>query len=147
MSLFDILFPEQAQAEHLRTLAETSRRQLAMQSSRQYSEEMERRKVIRLNSKTDDRVAELELEVAQSALVIEALLTLLEEKNLITREELRERSAQIDAADGVVDGRITPTQDKPFVPKREWPVRTSAQPPSISPARPPGGSGSGPRSH
>ena len=146
MSLFDILFPEQAQAEHLRTLAETSRQQLAMQSSRQYSEEMERRKAIRLNSKTDDRVAELELEVAQSALVIEALLTLLEEKQLMTREELRERSAQIDAADGVIDGRITPAQDKPFVPKRDWPVRTSVPPPSISPARPRDGTGSGPRS-
>lgn len=145
MSLFDIIFPEQAQAEHLRTLAETSRQQLAFQRSKQYSEEMERRKAIQLNFTSGARIAELELEVAQSALVIEALLTLLEEKKLITREELRECSAQIDAADGVIDGKITPAQEKSFVPKKEWPVKTSAQPPSISPARPPGASGSGRR--
>ena len=138
MSLFDILFPEQAQAEHLRTLAETSRQQMAMLSARQYAEDLERRQAIRLNSKTDDRVAELENELAQSALVIEALVTLLEEKKLVTREELRARSAEVDAVDGVADGRITPAAEKPFEPKRKWPARTSAPPPSISPARPPG---------
>lgn len=139
MSLFDFLFPEQAQAVHLRELAANSHQQAAALRAQQYAAEKKQREVVRLNSKTDDRVIELENELAQSALVIESLIHLLEEKKLISREELRQRASEIDAADGVIDGKITPAAEKPFIPNREWPARTSAAPPSISPSRPAGG--------
>lgn len=121
MSLFDFLFPEQAQAMHLRQLANNNGQQIAMMRSQQYTEQLRQKQAVRLNTKAEDRVKELEIELAQSALVIESLISLLEEKNLVTREELKQRTSQIDAADGVVDGRITPPEEKPFVPKRGWP--------------------------
>jgi hypothetical protein len=121
MSLFDFLFPEQAQASYLRQMASSNAQQVAMLRSQQYAEDLRKKQAVRLNSKTEDRVKELELELAQSALVIESLISLLEEKNLVTRQELKQRTSQIDAADGVIDGRITPPEDRPFVPKRDWP--------------------------
>jgi regulator of protease activity HflC (stomatin/prohibitin superfamily) len=121
MSLFDFLFPEQAQASYLRQMASSNAQQVAMLRSQQYAEELRKKQAVRLNSKAEDRVKELELELAQSALVIESLISLLEEKNLVTRQELKQRTSQIDAADGVIDGRITPPEDRPFVPKRDWP--------------------------
>jgi hypothetical protein len=125
MSLFDFLFPEQAQAMHLRELAATNSQQIAMLRSQQYNEQMRTKHAVRLESKADTRVKELELELAQSALVIESLISLLEQKNVLTREELKQRTAQIDAEDGVVDGRITPAEERPFVPKRRWPGQPS----------------------
>lgn len=121
MSLFDFLFPEQAQASYLRQLASNNAQQTALMRSQQYTEQLRRKQAVRLNTKAEDRVKELEIELAQSALVIESLISLLEEKNLVTREELKQRTSQIDAADGVIDGRITPPEERPFVPKRDWP--------------------------
>jgi len=152
MSLFDFLFPEQAQASYLRQLASNNAQQTALMRSQQYTEQLQRKQAVRLNTKAEDRVKELEIELAQSVLVIESLISLLEEKNLLTREELKQRTSQIDAADGVVDGRITPPEEKPFIPQAGLAglgeaVRTSAPPPLISPARPRDGTGSGLRSH
>lgn len=121
MSLFDFLFPEQAQASYLRQMANSNAQQTAMLRSQEYTEQLRRKQAVRLNTKAEDRVKELEVELAQSALVIESLISLLEEKNLVTRDELKQRTSQIDAADGVIDGRITPPEEQPFVPKRDWP--------------------------
>lgn len=121
MSLFDFLFPEQAQASYLRQMANSNAQQIAMLRSQEYTEQLRRKQAVRLNTKAEDRVKELEVELAQSVLVIESLISLLEEKNLVSREELKQRTSQIDAADGVVDGRITPPSEQPFVPKRNWP--------------------------
>jgi len=121
MSMFDFFFPEQAQAMHLRTIAESGRSNSLYVRSKQIAENNLQRQALRLRSKTDERVAELEKELGQSALVIEALITLLEEKGVVARDELKVRVADIDSADGVVDGRITPSEKKPFTPAREWP--------------------------
>ena len=121
MSLFDFLFPEQAQASYLRQMANSNAQQIAMQRSQEHAEQLRRKQAVRLNTKAEDRVKELEIELAQSALVIESLISLLEEKHLVTREELKQRTSQIDAADGVIDGRVTPPEERPFVPKRDWP--------------------------
>lgn len=121
MSLFDFLFPEHAQASYLRQMANSNAQQTAMLRSQEYTEQLRRKQAVRLNTKAEDRVKELEVELAQSVLVIESLISLLEEKNLVTRDELKQRTSQIDAADGVIDGRITPPEERPFVPKRDWP--------------------------
>jgi len=121
MSLYDFLFPEQAQAYYLGQIASNNAQQAAILNSRQYTEKLRKKHAGQLGTKVEDRVKDLEMELAQSALVIESLLSLLEEKSLITREELKQRTAQIDAEDGVIDGRITPPDKRPEVPKREWP--------------------------
>lgn len=121
MSLFDFVFPEQAQAVHLRTLAENSQREAMSRRAAETAERLQMRQVSRLNSKSDDRIGKLENELAQSALIIESLVALLHEKGVVSRDELKERVARIDAEDGVIDGKITPASEKPFVPKRDWP--------------------------
>ena len=67
----------------------------------------------------------MQKELEQSALVIESLISLLEEKEILTRQECQLRIAQIDSEDGVVDGRITPEHERqnhpPVSPKRDWP--------------------------
>ncbi|MDB6078652.1 MAG: hypothetical protein JWO82_2399 [Akkermansiaceae bacterium] len=55
-----------------------------------------------------ERVTELERELGQAGLVIESLLQLLEESGTLSREALTARVQHLDAADGVVDGLITP---------------------------------------
>lgn len=119
--MFDFFFPEQAQAMHLRTIAESGHTSALKARSEQIAESNRQRQALRLRSKTDERVEELEKELGQSALVIEALITLLEERGVVARAELRARVAEIDSADGVVDGRITPPEKQPFTPAREWP--------------------------
>lgn len=110
MSLFDFFFPEQAQAAHLRSLAQSVRTQQMMARSREIASFHEERRRNFQKGRAEDRVAKLEEELAQSALVIESLISLLEEKNVFSRQDLQMRVAQIDAADGVVDGRITRTE-------------------------------------
>jgi hypothetical protein len=121
MSLFDFFFPEQAQAMHLRTIAETTQREIFRNRAAEITENLKRKQAVRLKTKGDNRIGELEDQLAQSALVIESMIALLEEKKLMTRAELRARVADIDSADGVVDGKITPDAEKPFTPKRDWP--------------------------
>lgn len=121
MSLFDFFFPDQAQAVHLRTIAENTQREVFRRRASEITEQMRMKQATRLKTKLDDRLGELENQLAQSALVIEALITQLEDKKLISRDELKARVAEIDAADGVLDGRITPSEEKPFTPKRDWP--------------------------
>jgi hypothetical protein len=123
MNLFEILFPQQAQAVHLKTLAENSHHRQAVElRSQQIAKNQQTRQALRLSHQTDERITELENELAQSAIVIESLITLLEEKNLVSREELKQRVRQLDATDGVIDGKITPPNEQPFRSNLNWPV-------------------------
>lgn len=121
MSLFDFFFPEQAQAAHLRSIADSARSQEFQRSQ----EIFERRRESFREARPDQRIEKLQRELEQSALVIESLISLLEDKEILTRKECQLRIAQIDSADGVVDGRITPQHERPdqppLVPKRDWP--------------------------
>ncbi|MDB6069035.1 MAG: hypothetical protein JWL81_206 [Verrucomicrobiales bacterium] len=125
MSLFDFFFPEQAQASHLRTIAEQGRAQSgsAADHRERFQAALQRRKNITVMSSQEERIAKLEKELGQAALAIEALTELLEQSGVLTREALATRLFEIDAGDGVVDGRVTPpdSQEKPFTPSRSWP--------------------------
>jgi hypothetical protein len=92
MSLYDFFFPEQAQATHLRTLANQSRRG----STRKRP----------VDSKTSSRLADLEKDVGFVALLLAAMLDRLDEKGVVTRSDLREAVAELDEIDGVRDGRL-----------------------------------------
>ncbi len=100
MSLFDFFFPEQAQATHLRKLSDTislHNVQSRINSSRSQEIQMSMKK----------RIDELESEVGQLTIVIEALLECIADRNILTREELARKIGEIDARDAVLDGRIT----------------------------------------
>lgn len=100
MSLFDFFFPEVAQASHLRRIADAS--SLGnMQSRISQSRSQQER------SSADRRIHELETEVAQLTIVMEALIEKLTENSGLTREQLAAKIFEIDRRDGVVDGKIT----------------------------------------
>ena len=93
MSLFDFFFPEQAQAVHLRTIAERG----SSSSRRRKSSD---------SRKLKKRVEDLEDDVGYIALVLGALLHKLDEKGHVTRDEAREVIAELDGLDGVQDGKL-----------------------------------------
>jgi hypothetical protein len=72
----------------------------------------------------EQRIEQLERELSQAGLTIEALVQLLENAKVITREELGNTIHEIDASDGVIDGKITPPEQQLFQPKRTWPDGT-----------------------
>lgn len=124
MNFFDFFFPEQAQAEHLRKLAALSQVQ-TLELNRQRVQSVHQQRLESRQTRTlEQRIAQLEEDLGQAALTIEALLELLEQSGTLTRTELETRARQIDANDGVIDGRITPPSPptpEPPVPKRQWP--------------------------
>ena len=100
MSLFDFFFPEEAQASHLRRLADTSsavERRARVDAVRQDLARTSDRK----------RIEELEQEVGELTILLEALLEKLDDQNLFTRDELAVKIAEIDLRDGVLDRKIT----------------------------------------
>ncbi len=100
MSLFDFLFPDQAQAAHLRRLADST--SLANTQAR-----ISQTRSSISNSSLEKRVVELEDEVGQLTIVIESLLESIADKGVLTREDIARKIGEIDARDGVIDGRIT----------------------------------------
>lgn len=105
MSLYDFFFPDQAQATHLRNIAE----------SNAYSNSQARVAQVRLERSKSDlekKVKSLEDEISQLAIIQEAVLELLNDKGSMTRSELANKVAEIDARDGVIDGKITKHSEK-----------------------------------
>ena len=116
MSLFDFFFPEWAEASHLRRIADNS----DLQEQRNRVAHYRDRHARLADRSARKRIEELERELGQSALVIEALIELLEESGSVERSAIATRVHELDARDGVVDGRITPEAKRPFKPTRKW---------------------------
>jgi predicted Holliday junction resolvase-like endonuclease len=119
MSFFDFFFPEVAQASHLRSIAETQRLESVHAANQRFREERERRWDAAHERNLEQRVDELERDLGQAGLIIEALLQALEENGTLKREDIAQRAAAVDAGDGVTDGRVT-RRSKPFLPNRKW---------------------------
>jgi hypothetical protein len=121
MSFFDFFFPEQAQASHLRRLAEQGHaHSTALHRQRLQAVQQQRQEESRTRS-LEQKVAQLEQDLGHAALTIEALLELLEQSGAVTREALAARIREVDARDGVADGRLTPPAPEPFAATRPWP--------------------------
>ena len=119
MSFFDFFFPQVAQASHLRSIAETQRLESMHAANQRFREERERRWDAAHERNLEQRVEELERDLGQAGLIIEALLQALEENGTLKREDIAQRAAVVDAEDGVTDGHIT-RHSKPFLPNRRW---------------------------
>jgi len=124
MSFFDFFFPEQAQASHLRNIAESQQLQSHQEGQRQFREERERRWDASRSQGLERRVEELENDLGQAGLIIEALMHLLQKKGTLTRDEVAKRAIEVDLADGVRDGKLTSADEaaraRPFLPHRKW---------------------------
>ena len=95
MSLFDFFFPEQAQASHLRRLAnQSSGRRKASQRNNAAVNQLEK------------RVSDLEEDLGFAALVLASVMAKLNEKGTVTRDDVRAAMKEVDEIDGVADGRL-----------------------------------------
>ncbi|MCA3007173.1 MAG: hypothetical protein INH34_02230 [Phycisphaerales bacterium] len=95
MSLFDFFFPEQAQASLLRTLVNENRR-------KKRRETLEGRTL----EKAEDRIEALENDLGFVALLLGSLLAKLDEKGVLTRQDVKDAMPTLDGADGVADGKL-----------------------------------------
>lgn len=120
MSFFDFFFPQEAQASHLRRIAEQQELQAQQEGMQRFRDERERRWEASSSQALEQRVEELEQDLGQASLVIEALIQLLESSGAVKREDIAARAIAIDSADGVTDGRVTPNLSRPFLPRRAW---------------------------
>jgi hypothetical protein len=120
MSFFDFFFPEEAQASHLRRIADQQQLQSQQDGMRRFRDERERRWEVSRSQALEQRIEELERDLGQAGLVIEALLQALEASGTVKREDIAARAIAIDAADGVSDDRVTPGAAQPFLPRRTW---------------------------
>ena len=121
MSFFDFFFPEQAQASHLRAIASQGEQSTFAAHRERIRSAQQRRLEAARERNSEKRIEQLEGDLAQAGLVIEALIELLDESGAVSRESLAQRVNKIDARDGLEDGRITPGANQPFEPTREWP--------------------------
>lgn len=95
MSFFDFFFPEQAQASHLRSIANRSR----LQSRRTRSNTSN-------SSSLNKRIGDLEADLGFVSLLLGSLMAQLDESGHISREGLRDLIKEVDGADGKEDGRL-----------------------------------------
>jgi hypothetical protein len=108
MSLFDFFFPDQAQAAHLRRLADST--SLANTQKRIFQSRGDHSQ-----SSLTKRIGELESEVGQLTIIIESLLENMSDQEILTKEDIARKIGEIDARDGVIDGRITKQKISPEV--------------------------------
>jgi hypothetical protein len=92
MSLFDFFFPEQAQASYLRDIAEQQTRNTIRQSQ--------------ASTTLEARVKHLETDLGYVTLILGSILDKLDEKGVVTRQDLKDATSALDKVDGVRDGKL-----------------------------------------
>ena len=105
MGLYEFFFPQQATAQHLRSIVQHNHFSNAVNRVNQA-------RAIRKGQVSKERMEELEDEVAELTIVLEALMEVLGENKTITIEKVAQKIADIDAMDGVIDGKITKKEEK-----------------------------------
>lgn len=100
VKLFDFFFPEEAQAAHLRRIADN-------QSFAERRQSYEERARARRHAEIDERFASIERELEFHTLMLEAIVRKADEKGLVTREELKTLMKAIDLEDGRADGKMS----------------------------------------
>ena len=95
MGLFDFLFPPNASSNH------NSLKRIADQ------QEWKSLKNDHRATRLEDRIDELENDVMTLTLSLASLLDTINEKGLITRDEVKEKMRQLDGLDGLKDGKLS----------------------------------------
>ena len=94
MGLFDFLFPPNASSNH------NSLKRIADQ---QKWKSLKNDHVV---ARLEDRIDELENDFMTLTLSLASLLDTINEKGLITRDEVKEKMSQLDDLDGLKDGKL-----------------------------------------
>ncbi len=104
MKLFDFFFPAQAQASHLRRVADVQTFNLR---HRTYEDRARARRHVEI----DERFESIEQQLGFLTLMLEAIIRKTEEKGVVTRDELEQLMRSIDLEDGRADGRFNPERN------------------------------------
>jgi len=102
MSLFDFFFPEQAQAGHLRRLADQQHRSQRHAARSSRIDQQQSLRIVDL----EDRVLELERDLGFVTLLLGSLLHSANNKGVVTRDEVCSVLQELDAHDGFEDGQL-----------------------------------------
>ena len=94
MGLFEFLFPPNASSNH------DSLKQIADQQKWKTLKNDHRA------TRLEDRIDELENHIMMLTLSLASLLDTINEKGLITRDEVKEKMSQLDELDGLKDGKL-----------------------------------------
>ena len=92
MGLFEFFFPEQAQAEHLKEMTRL--------------QGFQARRSVAAQGDLHARLAELEKDLGYAVLILGSILQRLDQKGVVTRNDVKEEMAALDSLDGVKDGRL-----------------------------------------
>ena len=111
MSLFDFFFPDQAQAAHLRRIADQS----ARSERRRNSASREAKATL---DSLQQQVEDLRGDLGFTALVLGALVARLDEKGVVTRADLQAVMARLDLTDDLADGTLDVERLKALVAPR-----------------------------
>ena len=103
MSLFEFFFPEQAQASHLRRLAD---QQDTLQKDESAVQETIETNSFRIHE-LEQRVTDLERDLGFVSLLLAGFLKTIENKDYITRAEVCAVMEQLDVLDMFRDGRMS----------------------------------------
>lgn len=96
MDFFEFFFPQQAQAAHLRQMARSQRRAQRRARSQQRQEP----------AVDPERIEQLEDDLGTLTMVLGGLMRLLDERGVVTRDDMRAAVRAIDGADGEEDGKL-----------------------------------------
>lgn len=100
MSLFDLMFPEQAQAMYLKDLRDQNKRSL---SSKRTEESRSSSNEIKLLKKENEQ---LRNDMGVIALSLASLMRAIEKKGLLTNHEIKDMINEVDFLDSVKDGKL-----------------------------------------
>ncbi|MEO0416680.1 MAG: hypothetical protein AAF226_17195 [Verrucomicrobiota bacterium] len=100
MNILDFLFPEISQSIRIRDLSQQSR-------LNQHRAKLDQARNAASRYSSSKKIKQLQEEVDQLTIIVEALLEKLDESGNLPRSELIEKISEIDARDGVIDGKIT----------------------------------------
>jgi hypothetical protein len=99
MSLYDFFFPEEPQIKYLRKIAEESEQANRLRSDKTENLQWQ-------NHQLHERIKRLESDVGALALIVASILKKLDEKEYVTRNEVKNVIEKLDLLDGIRDGKI-----------------------------------------
>lgn len=100
MSLFDLMFPEQAQAMYLKDLLAQNKRSL---SSKRIEESRSSSNEIKFLKNENEQ---LRNDMGVIALSLASLMRAIEKKGLLTNHEIKDMINEVDFLDSVKDGKL-----------------------------------------
>ena len=100
MGLFEFMFPEQAQAVHLRAMRE-------LQVQKHYDSRWQDRAEMASVEALKIRIDELEDDLGFTVLVLASLLSTLDEKQILSRDDVERELRKLDLIDGRNDSKIS----------------------------------------